>query len=107
MDGSIPTTIRPSTIADPLYDFNPASGQEERAFSDLKNITVMAVDNLPTELPFGASKDFGEQFIKRVLPQFFNGDKDKILERATIAQDGKLTPYFAYLQDYVDGLTEG
>lgn len=107
MDGSIPTTIRPSTIADPLYDFNPASGQEERAFSDLKNITVMAVDNLPTELPFGASKDFGEQFIKRVLPQFFNGDKDKILERATIAQDGKLTPHFAYLQDYVDGLTEG
>lgn len=103
IEGSIPTTLRASTIADPLYDFNPETAQEERAFSNLNNITMMAVDNLPTELPFGASKDFGEQFIKQVLPQFFNGDKDKVLERATIAQNGKLTLYFAYLQDYVDG----
>ncbi|MDX1903215.1 MAG: NAD(P)-dependent oxidoreductase [Thermonemataceae bacterium] len=102
IDGSIPTTLRASTIADPLYDFNPNTLQEERVFTNTQNITVMAVDNLPTELPFGASKDFGEQFIKEVLPQFFNGDKNQVLERATIAQNGKLSPYFTYLQDFVN-----
>jgi alanine dehydrogenase len=101
--GSIPTTLRASTIADPLYDVNPHTFQEERAFSSPENITVMAVDNLPTELPFGASEDFGEQFIQKVLPHFFNQDADKVLERATIAQNGKLMPRFSYLQDYVEG----
>lgn len=101
--GSIPTTIRASTIADPLYDINRKTYQEERAFSNLDNITVMAVDNLPTELPFSASEDFGEQFIQRVLPHFFNGDKEGILARATIAEGGKLTEQFSYLQDYVAG----
>ncbi|GAB4131570.1 MAG: NAD(P)-dependent oxidoreductase [Raineya sp.] len=101
--GSIPTTIRASTIADPLYDINPQTLQEERAFSRPENITIMAVDNLPTELPFGASEDFGEQFIEKVLPHLFNNDAEKVLEKATIAQNGKLMPRFAYLQDYVDG----
>jgi alanine dehydrogenase len=101
--GSIPTTIRASTIADPLYDINPQTLQEERAFSRPENITVMAVDNLPTELPFSASEDFGNQFIEKVLPHFFNNDAEKILEKATIAQNGQLTPRFAYLQDYVAG----
>jgi len=101
--GSIPTTIRTSTIADPLYDINPQTLQEERAFSRPENITVMAVDNLPTELPFSASEDFGNQFIEKVLPHFFNGDAQKVLEKATIAQNGQLTPRFAYLQDYVAG----
>lgn len=100
--GSIPTTIRASTIADPLYDINRHTLQEERAFSHPENITVMAVDNLPTELPLGASEDFGEQFIEKVLPHFFNNDAEKVLERATIAQNGQLMPRFAYLQDYVD-----
>jgi hypothetical protein len=63
----------------------------------------MAVDNLPTELPFSASEDFGNQFIEKVLPHFFNGDAQKVLEKATIAQNGQLTPRFAYLQDYVAG----
>lgn len=99
--GSIPTTLRASTIADPLYDFNRKTFQEERAFSNPENITIMAVDNLPTELPFSASEDFGEQFIQRVLPHFFNGDKDGVLQRATIAEKGRLTEKFSYLQDYV------
>jgi len=103
IEGSIPTTIRASTIADPLYDINPQTLQEERAFSRPENITVMAVDNLPTELPFGASEDFGEQFIEKVLPHFFNNDAEKVLEKATIAQNGVLMPRFSYLQNYVDG----
>jgi hypothetical protein len=62
----------------------------------------MAIDNLPCELPKDASEGFGEIFVEQVLPAFFNGDKDKILERSTIAKGGKLTERFSYLQDFVD-----
>lgn len=101
IEGSVPCTIRSSTIPAPIYDYDPYAEKEVRALTNPLHITVMAVDNLPCELPFGASKSFGEQFIEKVLPQFFNGDKDGILERATIAKDGQLMPGFQYLEDYV------
>ena len=66
-------------------------------------IAVMAVDNLPCELPRDASVGFGEAFSKYVIPSFFNNDKDGVLERARMTQNGKLTERYAYLQDYVDG----
>lgn len=100
IDGPVATTIRPSTIADPIYGYNPASGTE----TDYKNpsaVAVMAVDNLPCELPRDASEGFGQAFMEHVIPAFFNGDKDGILERARMTQGGKLTPRFAYLKDYV------
>ena len=63
----------------------------------------MAVDNLPCELPKDASEGFGDMFLENVIPAFFNGDKDGILQRARITtENGKLTPRFAYLKDYVE-----
>ncbi|NLR90344.1 NAD(P)-dependent oxidoreductase [Flammeovirga agarivorans] len=102
IEGSIPSTVRPSTIADPLYDFNPKTGKEEAALSSEDNITVMAVDNLPNELPRDASESFGRQMIDNVLEDLFIEDKG-IIERATITHGKQLTPKFSYLQDYVDG----
>jgi saccharopine dehydrogenase (NAD+, L-lysine forming) len=101
--GSIPSTIRASKITDPAYNFNPATAQEELAYAHPDNITVMAVDNLPCELPADASEAFGEQLLQWVFPALLNGDIDGILERATVTKNGQLTPRFAYLQDYVDG----
>ncbi|MBI9068988.1 MAG: alanine dehydrogenase [Salinivirgaceae bacterium] len=99
----IASTLRPSTIADPFYGYNPQKGIEEPAFTRPTNVTVMAVDNLPGELPRDASRDFGKDIIDRVLPALLGDDDDGIIERATIAIDGKLTPKYAYLQNYVDG----
>ncbi|HSI69567.1 MAG TPA: NAD(P)-dependent oxidoreductase [Gillisia sp.] len=98
----IPSTIRPSTIAEPFYGFDPVT-QREVDFRDKGAITVMAVDNLPCELPKDASEGFGEMFHKHVIPAFFNGDRDGVLERARMTRDGELTPRFKYLQEYVDG----
>lgn len=103
IEGSIPSTKQPSTIEDPVYDYNPSNDRVEEAFTDEGNITVMAVDNLPCELPRNASEDFGKEFIAHILPNLLGEDKDAIIERATITKDGKLTDRFAYLQDYVDG----
>ena len=99
----IASTLRASTIAEPFYGYNPEKGIEEPAFTRPTNITVMAVDNLPGELPRDASRDFGKDLIERVLPALLGDDEDGVIERATIAKDGKLTPKYAYLQDYVDG----
>ncbi len=104
IDGPIACTIRPSTIANPFYGYDPES-EKEVAFDASGAITVMAVDNLPCELPKDASEGFGEMFMKNVLPAFFNGDKDGVLKRALITKDGKLTQRFAYLQGFVDEKT--
>ena len=98
--GPVPSTIRPSTIADPIYGYDPAT-EKEIDFKDPKAITVMAVDNLPCELPKDASEGFGEMFLEHVLPAFFNNDKNGILERARMTKNGKLTPKYSYLQDFV------
>ncbi len=102
IDGPVASTIRPSTIAEPIYGYDPVS-ETETDFKNENAIAVMAVDNLPCELPRDASVGFGEAFSKYVIPSFFNEDKDGLLERARMTQNGKLTPRYAYLQLYVDG----
>jgi len=101
VDGSIPLTKRSSTIADPAFDYNPTTGQLEAPYSRLTNITVMAVDNLPCELPRNASRNFGRQLLDQVFPHLLGGDAAGVVARATIAQGGLLLPRYAYLADYV------
>ncbi|MBF4465375.1 NAD(P)-dependent oxidoreductase [Flavobacterium sp. LC2016-12] len=102
VNGPIACTLRSSTIEEPIYGYFPLENKEVDVFHPAA-IVVMAVDNLPCEIPKDASEGFGEQFMEHVIPAFFNGDKDGILQRAKITDKGKLTPRFAYLQDYVDG----
>lgn len=102
VNGPIACTLRSSTIAEPFYGYLPSENKEVDVFHPAA-IVVMAVDNLPCELPKDASEGFGEMFMEHVIPAFFNGDKDGILQSAKITEKGKLTPRFNYLQDYVDG----
>ena len=67
---------------------------------DKDAITVMAVDNLPCELPRDASDGFGKHLIERVLPALFSIDKEQLIDRASIAKNGQLMERFQYLQDY-------
>ncbi|RCW92152.1 NAD(P)-dependent oxidoreductase [Winogradskyella arenosi] len=102
IDGPVASTLRPSTIADPFYGYHRETEQEV-AFDAEGAITVMAVDNLPCELPKDASEGFGEAFLNHVIPAFFNGDENGILKRAKMTENGGLTPGFQYLQDFVAG----
>jgi len=101
IEGSIPSTRISSTISNPVYDYNPSTGELEQAFSSEKNITVMAVDNLPCELPKNASLDFGNNLIEKVLPHLLGGDEQEVIKRATITEAGKLTEQFMYLTNYL------
>ncbi|VXB80044.1 Alanine dehydrogenase 2 [Flavobacterium sp. 9R] len=100
VNGPIACTLRASTIEEPLYGYLPIENKEVDVFHPAA-IVVMAVDNLPCELPKDASEGFGEMFTQHVIPAFFNNDADGILERAKMTQNGELTERFSYLQDYV------
>jgi alanine dehydrogenase len=102
INGPIGCTLRASTIANPFYGYSPSEDKEVDVFHPAA-VVVMAVDNLPCELPKDASEGFGTMFIEYVIPAFFNGDKDGVLERAQMTENGKLTEKFSYLQDFVDG----
>jgi alanine dehydrogenase len=103
IEGSIPSTLRASTIGAPLYDYDPATGKEMPALSNEKFVTVMAVDNLPCELPRNASEEFGRDLLDKILQPLLVKDVEGIISRATITKNGTLTSSFQYLQDYVDG----
>tara|TARA_B100000795_G_scaffold267285_1_gene251835 strand:+ start:2606 stop:3802 length:1197 start_codon:yes stop_codon:yes gene_type:complete len=97
--GSVPTTIRASTIDNPIYGYNPQTGAEGAPFSP-GNITVMAVDNLPCELPRDASADFGTALLKNIIPAIAGNDTTEIINRASITDKGELNNGYEYLSDY-------
>jgi alanine dehydrogenase len=100
IDGPIASTIRPSTIENPTYGFHKEK-LVECDFLDENALAVMAVDNLPCELPRDSSEMFGEMFLKYVIPSFFNNDQDNILKNSKITSKGSLTDRFSYLSDYI------
>ncbi|MEX0981264.1 MAG: NAD(P)-dependent oxidoreductase [Bacteroidales bacterium] len=103
IDGPIASTVRASSIAEPLYGYDPAAGMETSDLFGDHVVTVMAVDNLPGELPRDASADFGEALLEHVVPYLLGADSEGILERATIVKEGKLTEEFIYLENYLKG----
>ncbi len=100
--GPIAPTIRASSIAEPFYGYNPLTGDETKPFQN-ESVTVMAVDNLPGELPRDASADFGAALMEHVIPELLGLEDTGMLGRASIASRGALTERYVYLQDYLDG----
>ncbi len=104
IDGPVACTLKPSTIADPFFGYNPESESIDE-FSKEGNVIVMSVDNLPCELPKDASEDFGNELIKYILPALFVEDPDNIIGRGSeTTLNGELTENFRYLEAYVKGL---
>ncbi len=98
---SIPSTIKASTIADPIFGFERMKGKETKPHG--KNVVdMMTIDNLPNELPRDASTAFGKMFVSNVLNELGNR-KSTIIERATIATGRNLGKHFEYLRDYLNG----
>lgn len=101
--GSIKSTLRSSTHDKPFYDYNPKSMIEEKAFSSIHNITVMAVDTLPNALAIDTSKYFGNSLIEHVLNDIIeDGGNSEVISRATILKRGKLTERYLYLKEYAN-----
>lgn len=95
---SVPSTLFASTIADPVFGYDPKTGEAVAAYTK-SAVDVMSIDNLPSELPRDASGAFGAIFIEKILPEFEKEQSD-ILRRASVTIDGELGPDFQYLQEY-------
>ncbi len=102
--GPIACTIRPSKISNGIYGYDPLT-QTEVDFMQDGAIAVMAIDNLPCELPKDASEDFGNELLKYVLPCLFGEDPDQVITRGSqTTKTGELTDGFSYLSKYIAGL---
>lgn len=100
VDGPIAPTIRASKISDPLYGYHRFE-QKEVNWQDDNAICVMAIDNLPCELPRDASEDFGNELLNNILPLLLESDPHDLIWKGTeTTLDGKLTPHYEYLSDY-------
>ncbi|MGV3597022.1 MAG: NAD(P)-dependent oxidoreductase [Bacteroidota bacterium] len=100
IEGSIPCTVRATTIDNPVYGWH--SYYEKETDPYLPNtVDIMAVGNLPCELPKDASHEFGQSLLKYVMAPLLMSDKDNIIKRATITENGSLTERYNYLEDYV------
>lgn len=101
--GSVKSTIRPATHAEPYYDFNPVTFKEEHPFSSQNNVTVMAVDTCPNALAIDASEYFGEMLTEYVFKPLLKGEHSDVIDRSTILEKRQLTHRFEYLQDFAEG----
>jgi saccharopine dehydrogenase (NAD+, L-lysine forming) len=98
-NGSIPINLGDQTIENPVYGVDKNSKQKTNPYA-VNSIDVMAVGNLPNELPRDASRYFGEQLIKYILDDVIKGGSP-IIEKATIAKNGRLTIEYDYLKNYI------
>jgi alanine dehydrogenase len=100
VEGSVPITMEATDIFNPAFGWSRSEQKKVAPYGD-DTIDVMAVTNLPTEMPKNASTEFGSLFLEHIVPLLVAGDKDDILERARITEDGKLTERYSYLTDFV------
>ena len=106
LEGSVPVNSGSTTIDTPVYGVHRFSLQRTEPFlRDANVVDIMAVDNLPNELPRDASAHFGTHFEKYVLRELLKERGSEVIERATICADGRLTPPYEYLSDYAYGHT--
>lgn len=99
INGSIETTIRPSTHDNPFYAIDKNTTNEV-PYDAPNSIGVMAVDTCPNALPRDASEDFGDQIMQYLIPEILKEGDSKMIDRATIIKHGTLNLPFAYMNEY-------
>lgn len=97
-DGSVPCNLGDGTMEEPIYGVDKKSRKKTAPYED-GSIDIMAVGNLPNELPRDASRYFGEQLIKYVLEDLFKGGSN-VITNATMVQEGVITDHFKYMSEY-------
>lgn len=100
-DGSVPCNLGDSTMDEPVYGVDKYTRLRTAPYQQ-GSVDIMAVGNLPNELPRDASRYFGEQLIKHVLDALVRGGSS-IIERATMVRKGELTAPYRYLENYAAG----
>ena len=106
--GSVELTYKTTTPDEPTFTYDPAKKKFVDGYKS-PGITVLAVDNLPTELPKDASQEFSGLIRDYVYQIAAHGVRDLTehaalpaeIRRAVIAQGTRLTRGFRYLAKWV------
>ncbi len=107
-DGSIECTHKGTEIEDPVFVYNPATGEPTMGFNG-DGLLIMAVDILPSELPRESSQTFSDAligFMPKIASADYNNSFEDLdipaeIKRATILHKGELTPDYKYLEEYL------
>ena len=100
--GSVPCNIGDSTITDPVYGVDKITLEKTAPYLP-GSVDLMAVGNLPNELPRDASRYFGEQLIKHVFTELFNDEETRLIDHATIVKNGTINKGYEYMAEYAAG----
>lgn len=100
--GSVPCNLGDSTIENPVYGIDKKTLAKTAPYLST-SVDIMAVGNLPNELPREASEHFGHQLLKSVFEDLIAGGSP-VIDRATMVKKGNITPRFEYLTDYAAGV---
>lgn len=100
VEGSVPITLHDTHSDSPALGWDAANQCECEPYTET-GIDIMAISNLPSELPANASEGFGAELIKTVLHELLNPESEMI-KNATICEGGRLTTRFNYLQEYIE-----
>lgn len=96
--GSVPVNCGDGTIEDPVYGVDKNTLERTAPYLS-SSVDLMAVGNLPNELPRDASRYFGEQLIKFVLEDLVKGGS-AVIERGTMVKQGRLMEEYGHLRGY-------
>ena len=99
MGGSVPCNLGDSTITNPVYGVDKNTFAKTEPYAD-NAVDIMAVGNLPNEMPRDASRYFGEQLIKHVFADLFDGKESRLINHATIVKAGELNVGYEYMREY-------
>ena len=108
VNGAIEFTEKTTDSGNPVFVYNPSTDQ----ISDGCNgdgIAVMAVDNLPCELPRESSRSFSDslyRFVPAIATADFTADFDVCvlpdeIRKAVILYKGRLTPDYEYINKFL------
>ena len=108
IDGSFVCTKKITDIENPVYRYHPET-EEITDGLEGEGMAVMAIDNLPCELPADASSHFSNVLsvhLPALMQLDFDNDFESLplieeLKNAVIVYRGELTPNFQYLKRYL------
>ncbi len=111
IEGGIECTIKATDPGNPVFVYDVDTGQAIDGYEG-KGPVIMAVDNLPCELPRDSSTEFSralKPFVPEIAKADYSVEFDKAefsptVKRAVILWHGELTPDYKYLQKFVDEL---
>lgn len=109
VEGAVEVTLKTTDPGNPVFVYDVDTGTARDGVKG-NGPVILAVDNLPAELPRESSTRFSETltpFIPNLAKADFSREFDKLeldppMKRALICYHGSLTPGFEYLHEYLD-----